>query len=279
MRSSKEMLDLILSVANEDDRIRHVVMVGSRANENCPVDQYQDFDIEYHVTDVSPYWDNMDWIISKFGKPSLIQKPESMKLIPPDNNGSYVYLMIFPDGNRIDLMVTREKYENNGEPAIILMDKDGAVGPFEFNKKYRFITKPEEIIFQNCCNEFHWCLNNVAKGIARDELSYAMEMQNHYVRDMLIKMLEWYVGCHNDFDVTAGKLGKYLKKYLPEDIYIRFKATYSDAETKNMIKAAFDTLYLFGDVARDVAKELHFVYDEEEEQGIENYMKQVLNEI
>ena len=35
------------------------------------------------------------------------------------------------------------------------------------------------------------------------------------------------------------------------------------------------TLYLFGDVARIVAKRLGFTYDEEEEKGIENYMKQV----
>ena len=35
----------------------------------------------------------------------------------------------------------------------------------------------------------------------------------NYVRDMLIVMLEWYVGMENDFEVTAGKFGKYLKKY------------------------------------------------------------------
>ena len=34
-------------------------------------------------------------------------------------------------------------------------------------------------------------------------------------------------------------------------------------------------LYLFGDVARDVAEKLGFAYDEEEEQGIEKYMKMV----
>ena len=42
-----------------------------------------------------------------------------------------------------------------------------------------------------------------------------------------------------------------------------------------MWQATFEMLYLFGRVAREVATRLGFVYDEEEEQGIEDYMWQV----
>ena len=89
-----------------------------------------------------------------------MQKPESMDLIPPENNGNYVYLMVFSDGNRIDLTVA--------------------------------------------------CTNCIDEG-----------------------------------------------------------------EPESMWKAAFETLYLFGDVAREVAAKLEFTYDEQEEKGIETYMKQV----
>lgn len=44
---------------------------------------------------------------------------------------------------------------------------------------------------------------------------------------------------------------------------------------KHMWEAAFEMLSLFGDVARSVGKSLSFVYDEEEEAGIEQYMRQV----
>lgn len=274
MRTTEEMLNLILNVAKEDERIRAVNMGGSRANKDCPPDIYQDFDVEFHVTDVAPFWDNEAWIEEKFGKPSLMQKPESMELIPPDNDGNYFYLMIFPDGNRIDLCITSAEYEDDGEPMLLLLDKDGTFPKIQIAEDFWYRKRPTQKLFADCCNEFHWCLNNVAKGIARDELSYAMEMFNHYVREMLIMMLEWYVGTNYDFQVSAGKLGKYLKKYLPEDIYRRFQKTYSDADYDNMWKAAFEMLYLFGDVAREVAAKLKFTYDEAEEQGIEHYMKQ-----
>lgn len=275
MRSSEEMIEFILSIAKQDARIRAVTMGGSRANKDCPADAYQDFDITFFVNDVAPFWDNMEWIEETFGMPSLLQKPESMELIPPDRDGNYQYLMIFPDGNRVDLNITAEEYRDDGEPMLLLLDKDGTFPKIQIAEDFWYIRKPTQKMFADCCNEFHWCLNNVAKGIARDELSYAMEMQNHYVRDMLNLMLEWYIGVNYDFKVSSGKFGKYFKTYLPENIYKRFKATYSNADSANMWRAAFDTLYLFGDVARIVAEKLGFTYDESEEKGIDDYMKLV----
>ena len=74
-----------------------------------------------------------------------------------------------------------------------------------------------------------------------------------------------------DFDIIY--LVKDVKPYW--DKYLRFSKTYFDTAYVHMWTAAFEMLFLFGDVARDVAKRLGFVYDEVEEQGIENYMKQV----
>lgn len=277
MRTPDQMLELVLRIAQNDENIRAVLMSGSRANEDCPVDIYQDFDIVYFVRDVKPYWDNMTWIKDQFGMPSFIHKPESMQLIPPEDDGDYVYQMMFPDGNRIDLQITAELYEDDGEPAIVLLDKDGDFPKIEIKKDFWYVRRPDDKIFSDCCSEFHWCLNNVAKGIARDELSYAMEQLNHYVRDMLILMLTWYVGIHHDFSVSVGKKGKYFKKFLPLRLYESFAKTYSDADYEHMWEASFKMLYLFGETAREVAGQLCFAYDEEREKGIQTYMEQVKN--
>lgn len=275
MRTVQEMMKLIVDVANEDDRIRGAVLSGSRADADCPKDVYQDFDVAYYVTDVSFFWDNVTWIEEKFGRPSLCQKPESMKIVPPDNNGRYVYLMIFPDGNRIDLTFTIDKYYDDGEPAIVLVDKDNSFPNIQIDPGYWWVKKPSEKIFLDCANEFHWCMNNVAKGIARDEIPYAMEMLNHYVRDMLIRMLSWYIGSEHDFKVNVGKSGKYFKMYLSDNIYRSFLNTYATADHTTMWKAVFEMLDLFGRVARLTAKNLNFSYDEDEETGIINYCNMV----
>lgn len=52
MRSEKEMMGLILNTAREDERIRAVIMNGSRVNPNVKRDCFQDYDIVYVVKDI-----------------------------------------------------------------------------------------------------------------------------------------------------------------------------------------------------------------------------------
>ena len=67
MRTEQQMLDLILETARCDERIRAVIMNGSRVNPNAPRDPFQDFDIVYLVTDVAPFRHNLEWI-RRFGE-------------------------------------------------------------------------------------------------------------------------------------------------------------------------------------------------------------------
>lgn len=276
------MLALILGIAKSDENVRAVWMSGSRANPDVPKDMHQDFDVVFQVRDVKPYWDNDEWIERHFGKPALMQKPESMSLIPPDGDGNFVYLMLFPDGNRIDLCLTKMPFQESDEPAIILLDKEAGIScgngtepVIKGTKAYWYVKRPTQKQFSDCCNEFYWCMNNVAKGIARDELSYAMKQFNEYVRDMLVQMLKWYVGAENDFSVSAGKEGKFFKKYLPSDLYERFRRTYSDAEYEHLWAAVAEMIALFETAAKHVSAKLGFAYKEEERRAIEDYIRRV----
>lgn len=277
MRSEKEMLELIVNTAREDERIRGVIMSGSRADVHAPRDIYRDYDIVYFVDDVAPFWNNTAWLEEKFGRISLLQTPETMSLIPPDNDGSFVFLTIFEDGNRIDLSVTSDPYIDDGEPAIVLLDKTGELSGIKPREDFWFVKPPTEKLFHDCCNEFHWCLNNVAKGIARDELPYVMEMFNHHVRDMLNRMTDWYIGAENDFKVSAGKMGKYYKRYLTEELYGMYAATYSNSDYDNIWSAVFTACALFRRLAEAVAEKFGYTYNISEDENIIDYMNRVKN--
>lgn len=277
MRSEKGMLELIVNTAREDERIRGVIMSGSRADVHAPRDIYRDYDIVYFVDDVAPFWNNTAWLEEKFGRISLLQTPETMSLIPPDNDGSFVFLTIFEDGNRIDLTITSNPYIDDGEPAIVLLDKTGELSGIKPREDFWFVKPPTEKLFRDCCNEFHWCLNNVAKGIARDELPYVMEMFNHHVRGMLDQMTDWYIGAENDFKVSAGKMGKYYKRYLSEELYGMYAATYSDSDYDNIWNAVFTACALFRRLAQAVAEKFGYTYDMSEDDNIIDYMNKVKN--
>lgn len=74
MRSEKEMMDLVLSLAEQDERIRIVTLEGSRANINIPKDEFQDYDVTYFVTDVESFTLKDEWLKS-FGNIIMMQKP------------------------------------------------------------------------------------------------------------------------------------------------------------------------------------------------------------
>ncbi|MNC10072.1 Aminoglycoside 6-adenylyltransferase [compost metagenome] len=277
MRTEQEMFDLILNIAKDDTRIRAVLMTGSRANPHCPKDAYQDYDIVYFVHAVAPFYNNIEWITEMFGKPSVMQLPElnTHPLLPPANDGHFTYLMIFEDGNRIDLSIEKNPYIDNGEPAVILLDKDGFLPKIKVEDSFFNIKKPNEIIYQDTCNEFWWCLNNVAKGVARDELPYVMEMFNHYVRDMLNQMVEWHIGIHHDFSVSAGKMGKYFKKYLSSELYEQYASTYCNSNYESVWEAVFTACDLFRKLALEVAKHFDYSYNQEEDHNMIRYISNI----
>ena len=72
------------------------------------------------------------------------------------------------------------------------------------------VAKPTAEQFADCCNEFYWCMNNVAKGIARRQLPYAMWMlYNSVVHPMLIKLLS-YRAAMELFSRTAATVAEVL---------------------------------------------------------------------
>jgi aminoglycoside 6-adenylyltransferase len=279
MRSEKEMMDLIMNTAKEDDRIRAVIMNGSRTNPNAKKDIFQDYDIVYLVTNVQSFTSDHS-LVNRFGEMMIMQMPEDMVLPAADNDGHFTYLMQFTDGNRIDLSLyplekADELIKGDGL-SILLLDKDGTIEPLPPAHDSDYITKaPTEKEFLNCCNEFWWVSPYVAKGIWREELPYAKEMLEGPVRDMLMKMLKWHIGIKTNFSKSSGKCGKYFKNYLEPDIWNEFVATYPNAEYENIWQSLFTMCDLFRKVAISVAEHFGYTYPIIDDEKVTKHLNHV----
>lgn len=278
MRSEKEMLELIISTAKEDERIRAVIMNGSRVNPNATKDIFQDFDIVYAVTDVASFVHDYDWI-KRFGELMIMQMPEDMDDPPKENNGRFVYLMQFMDGNRIDLSIIPVDNINELEKdslSVLLLDKDDIIEPFPPPSDIGYLPKPPSAKqFFDCCNEFWWVCPYIAKGLWRDELSYAKYMFEPVVRDQLIKMLTWYIGIKTGFSKNPGKLGKYFNKYLEPELWDMFVGTYADADFENIWRALFTMCDLFRKTAVYVAEHFGFEYPFDDDKRVTSHLRHV----
>lgn len=282
MRNEQEMMDLIINTAIEDERIRAVYMNGSRTNPNVPKDIFQDYDIVYVVTETSTFIEDENWI-NLFGDLRMVQEPDKLDHgigLNMNFERRYAYLMLFTDGNRIDLTLqTKETVlEEYGKDKLTvpLLDKDEFLPsiPSPSDIDYH-VKKPTEGQFDSCTNDFWWCLQNVAKGIWRDELPYAKLMFKYTTRESLDEMVNWWIGIEYDFQVSTGKMGKYFKKFLPESYWEMYQKTYSDGSYENMWDSLFITCELFRALARDVAESLSYTYPADDDKNITEYLHHV----
>ncbi len=270
MRNEQVMLDLILDTARRDERIRAVIMNGSRVNPNARRDIFQDFDIIYVVTEVAPFKHNFEWI-KRFGELMVMQMP--------DDADRFTYLMQFADGNRIDLTiypVGKLGDLDSDSLSLLLLDKDGIIKPFAPPSESSYLPEPPTAkAFADCCNEFWWVCPYVAKGLWREEILYAKHMLDEVVREELMKVLVWHIGVKTNFSQSPGKLGKYFKQYLEPELWDLLQQTYADADYDNTWEALFAMCRLFRTVAIPLAEHFGFAYPHGDDERVSAHLAHV----
>jgi aminoglycoside 6-adenylyltransferase len=281
MRSEQQMMSLILDTARDDERIRAVMMNGSRTNPNVPRDEFQDYDIVYFVTETDSFRAEPHWI-DRFGERLIMQMPYENEMYPSEPTAQIVYLMQFQDGNRIDLtlmpLAQRQQLMKPDSLSVLLLDKDGTIGPLPASSDIDYhIRRPSEKHFQGACNEFWWICLNMVKGLWREELTYVKFMYEQINRNVLIRMLEWKVGMRSDFTMSAGKCGKYLPNHLTPAEWQAYLSTYSDAQYEHIWNSLFAMCDLFSETAQEVAGQLNFAYNHAEERNVRAYLNEVRN--
>ncbi|MCA0985687.1 aminoglycoside 6-adenylyltransferase [Guptibacillus algicola] len=282
MRCEQEMMDLIINRAKEDERVRAVYMNGSRTNQKVPKDIFQDYDIVYVVKETYSFINDEDWIHG-FGDILIFQEPDRNSRengLETNFEESYGYLMLFKDGNRIDLHIETKEHMRghylNDKLTVPLLDKDNCLPsiPEPTDSDYH-VKKPSESMYLSCCNNFWWCQQNIAKSLWRDELPYAKFMMESVVRQDLNRMVEWWIGTTTNFGVSTGKVGNLLKKQLPESHWNKYSATYSDDNYENIWDSLFISGELFRELGKDIANHLSFSYPSHEDEEMTEYLKQV----
>ncbi len=278
MRNSEEMLQLIMDVAINDERIRAVTMEGSRVSKNATHDQYCDFDISFVVNDIREFTKDHKWI-EIFGEILIVQYSMDWYSHPYDYAGrdNFAYLIQFKDGNRIDLTLIDisniEKEQNYCEPRIVLLNKDNLEELKQVSDESVFnIQKPSQMEYYNTCNEFRWLSLYVSKGLCREELYYAKYAYDVLMMEMFIKMLNWKIGVENDFQVTTGNHSKYLKRFLPAEEMENFQGVFPNGTYEDIWSKLFVIYDFFAELAKYVGGALGYHFDEKETEEVRAFL-------
>ena len=256
MRAETEMLDMILQIA-KNLQVKAVAMSGSRTNLKALKDEFQDYDVVYIVDNLDNLTSDLSWL-DQFGK-RLIEQHVLL-------DQRHLYLMLFEDGNRIDLTFCpkehiKEWVDSEAE-FIVLEDKKGLFESYSPSPKRFWITPATETDFEKACNEFWWVSAYVVKGICRNQLIYATDHLYGICQQEFLKILAWQVASDRG-KVDIGKNYKYLFNYLPAEKKKEFSNLLDFSSLDKITQSLFATMQLFHREAQRLAQKLDFDYDKE----------------
>lgn len=256
MRTETEMLDVILKTA-ETLQVKAVAMSGSRTNQNAPKDEFQDYDVVYVVDDLDNLTSDLSWL-DYFGKRIIEQE------VVLDHRR--LYLMLFEDGNRIDLTLCPkdhiQEWVDSEAEFIVLEDKKGLFEYYSPSPQRFWMSPASETDFENSCNEFWWVSAYVVKGIHRNHLVYATDHLYGICQQEFLKILAWQVASARG-KVDIGKNYKYLFQYLPAEKEKEFSNLLDFSSIDKIIQSLFATMELFHQEAQFLAHKMGFDYDME----------------
>jgi aminoglycoside 6-adenylyltransferase len=249
-------------------------------NPNAKKDVCQDCDIACLVREVDPYRRNEN-VVNYFGEIMILQTPEDMQDPPAEGDGHYTYLMQLMDGNRIDLSFFPFHQLNSNlddSLTVVLLDKDNLVKELPPPSDSSYLPKePTDKLFQDCCNEFWWCSPYAAKGLWRDELTYAKYMLDVVIREELMKMLTWYFGVKTGFKKAPGKFGKYIRHDIEQGLWLELENTYPDSDFDNIWESLFTMGKLFRLLGNEVASFYGFKYPQKDDERVTEYLHRIRN--
>ena len=270
MRTETEMFDVILQTAKVL-QVDAVTMSGSRTNPNVPKDEFQDYDVVYIVEDLDALVADLAWL-ERFGN----------RLIEQHNVLGHrrLYLMLFEDGNRIDLTLcpkeSIQEWVDSEANFEVIKDDKGLFEAYQPNSKRYWTAPPTEEEFAASCNEFWWVSAYIVKAIRRNQLIYATDHLYGICQQELLKVLAWQVTSDRG-TVDIGKNYKHLFHYLPAEKEKLFSALLDLSSIEKVGQSLFATMKLFDGEAQELAQKMGFAYNKEVAEKMISYAKEKLS--
>ena len=263
------MLNLILQIAKKI-QVDAVALSGSRTDGQAPKDKFQDYDVVYVVEDLDTLTRDLAWL-DQFGT-RIIEQHNIL-------GNRRLYLMLFEDGNRIDLTLCpkvhiKEWVESEAD-FTVLEDTKGLFVPYSLNPQRYWESPASEIDFEKACNEFWWVSAYVVKGICRKQVIYATDHLYCICQQELLKILAWQIASDRGA-VDIGKNYKYLFNYLPIEKEKEFSALLDFSSLDKITQSLLATMEFFHQEAQYLAQKMGFKYEKEVAEKMMRYAEENL---
>ncbi len=199
----------------------------------------------------------------------------------PDYQHKYNLMMLFTDGNRLDLGLCPlsgiADWAADDPVAQILADPQHLLPTnLQHSDQIYWTTAPSAQAFRNCCNEFWWVTPYVVKGLQRHEVFFATDHSYQVCLQELRRLLDWQVAAQAGYQLNLGKNDKYLWAHLTPALQSQLQVGLDLSSETQIAKGLVQLNQTFDQQARLFASAQGFDYDTEEATAVQQYVHQNL---
>jgi len=280
MRTSDEVIKTVLQVGQDMDEVKAIVQTDL-----VPIRKYLYSYNFYFIVERIDLFEGDDIFEECFGKRILLFRSD--KNYPELFPNIKAHLMVFEDGitiviNAIDKESFMEKYQKSnscesmwiGDTYKKLLDKEGILPYIERLEEKKLLMReiPTKQEFDGICSEFYWVLKTYAEYTLRKELPSAMFYLNISIRELLNRMLHWYICMQSAEPVEIGILDSNLEELLEEELFQLYKKTYPSADYEKLWEAYEAVTLLWNTVGHRIAGHYQFTYPDRTEKEMKEFI-------
>lgn len=280
----KQYLNNFLDWAKLQPDIRAIALIGSAVRIDRPADRWSDYDLLVIASDPQIYLTATDWL-------NVIACPWFSILESAPSGEPLERRVLFEGGFDMDFIILSTEDARQGfqkTPMVqeisergrqVLWDRDGLLSsipawPWSAQK----VQAPSDPAFMEVVNDFWFHVAWTAKKLCRGELWIAKRCCDTYLKDLLLRMIEWEAQSVHGWKINTWFNGRFLEQWaLPatvEELH-RVFATYDPEAIWQALEAS---LKLFRRMAQETAERLAYAYPIEKDEQVSAWVARMHTE-
>ncbi|MDX1992845.1 MAG: aminoglycoside 6-adenylyltransferase [bacterium] len=280
------IIQRITEWATARDDVRAAIILGSRARQQSPADEWSDLDVWLIVNDPALYVAEPGWI-ETFGKPWLTFLEQT------NVEGVYERRVLYEGGFDVDFiplpaafiegLIHSKTLPDSTAMTIrrgvrFLVDKDDLQAKLLSLPLTTTPSKPpSQQEFTNVVGDFWYHAVWTAKKVRRGELWTAIDCLSSYMTwHALIPMIYWHTLAVRGAAYETWHKGRFLEQWADPRILEGMKQSFARYDADDIARAIWGMCDLFAWLAPETAERLGYGYDAESQRRITAYLVTLL---
>ncbi len=263
------LTDRITAWGNQQDDVRAVLLLGSRAREDHPADEWSDWDVVVICVDPEPYLVESTWLENiapvwlTFLDPTAVGNlVERRALFEGGVDADFIFVSL-PLARQLALDGFPEDVKGVIQRGVkVLVDKDNVAAPWvaidaQDAAAWRM---PSQAEFNALVQDFLYHAVWVTKKLRRGEMWTAKWCLDGSMKEQLLTMIHWHTRATQGWRRNLWHQGRFLEEWADERALEGLRTAFARYDPAEIAPALKQTLYLFHWLTEETAREWEYPF-------------------